>query len=143
MRSFCILALGLLLPLASCSRSNDRSAGDNPPVHAKQAKTTNQQPVAADNTGKNVRDRNGDTQTSFDQSASGPDLELTQQIRRAIEADHGLSMLAHNVKIVTVDGVVTLRGPVQSETEKTQVGAKAQQVAGVKAVHNELEIARD
>jgi osmotically-inducible protein OsmY len=97
----------------------------------------------ADNTGRNVRDRDGGTLTSGDQGGSDRDRELTAAVRRTIVADDSLSMNAHNVKIVTVDGVVTLRGPVQTESERTAVAAKAQQVAGVKRVDNQLEIARD
>ena len=48
--------------------------------------------------------------------------------------------MAKNIKIITIDGVVTLRGPVKSEKEKTDIGAKAQQVAGVKRVDNQLEV---
>jgi osmotically-inducible protein OsmY len=97
----------------------------------------------ADNTGRNARDRDGGTVTPGDQGGSDTDRALTASIRRAIVADDSLSMNAHNVKIVTVDGNVTLRGPVESESERTAVAAKAQQVAGVKRVDNQLEVARD
>ena len=56
-------------------------------------------------------------------------------------ADKSLSTNAHNVKIITTDGVVTLRGPVKSAAEKATIAAKAQQVAGVSRVDNQLEIA--
>ena len=69
---------------------------------------------APDNTGRNVRDR-GATLTSGDQSESKADLTTTQKIRQAVMADKSLSMTAHNVKIITVDGVVTLRGPVKTQ----------------------------
>ena len=52
-------------------------------------------------------------------------------------------MNAHNVKIITRDGVVTLRGPVENASEKTSVAAKAQKVAGVKRVDNQLEIEKN
>jgi osmotically-inducible protein OsmY len=55
--------------------------------------------------------------------------------------DESVSTNGKNVKIITVDGVVTLRGPVKSETEKKNIGAKAQQIAGVKNVENQLEVA--
>jgi osmotically-inducible protein OsmY len=57
--------------------------------------------------------------------------------------DDSLSTSAHNVKIITVDGVVTLRGPVKSERERNAIAAKAKSVAGVKQVQNKLEIARE
>src|SRR6185295_17520232 len=73
----------------------------------------------ADNTGKNVRDRDDDaTLTPPDQGGSAADRELTAEIRRSIVKDDSLSTNAHNVKIMTNDGVVTLRGPVKSVAEK-------------------------
>src|SRR5437870_4142781 len=68
--------------------------------------------TAPDNTGRNVRDRSGATLTPGDQSEAKDDLRLTQQIRKAIMADKSLSTTAKNVKIMTINGAVTLRGPV-------------------------------
>ena len=93
----------------------------------------------ADNTGRNVRDR-GDRPTAGTQSNDRGDVEVTRQVRRAIVDDDSLSTNAHNVKIITVDGVVTLRGPVNSPQEKASVAAKAQQVPGVKRVDNQIEV---
>ena len=97
--------------------------------------------VPADNSGTNVRDRQGATQTPPDQSNAKADLAITKAIRKAVVADKGLSTNAHNVKIIAKDGVVTLRGPVKSEAEKNSIAAKAEQAAGVKSVDNQLEIA--
>jgi hyperosmotically inducible periplasmic protein len=94
----------------------------------------------ADNTGKNVRDRDDKTLTPPDQGGTASDRELTAVIRRAIVADDSLSTNAHNVKIVTVDSVVTLRGPVKSAAEKASVASKAEQAKGVKRVDNQLEV---
>jgi hyperosmotically inducible periplasmic protein len=96
--------------------------------------------AAPDNTEKNVRDRSGETLTPGDQSTSEADLALTQQVRQAVVADASLSTNAHNVKIITNKGVVTLRGPVNSPQEKANIDAKAQQIAGATKVKNELEI---
>jgi hyperosmotically inducible periplasmic protein len=98
-------------------------------------------PPAADNSGKNVRDRQGSTMTPGDQSNAKSDVAITQAVRKAVMADKELSTNAHNVKIITSNGVVTLRGPVKSAAEKTTIAAKAEQVAGVKSVNNQLEIA--
>jgi osmotically-inducible protein OsmY len=95
----------------------------------------------ADNSGKNVRDRQGSSKTPGDQSNSKADVAITQAIRKAVVADKALSTKAHNVKIITADGVVTLRGPVNSAEEKDKIAAKAKSVAGVKSVENKLEIA--
>lgn len=95
----------------------------------------------ADNSGKNVRDRQDNARTPGDQSNSKSDMALTQEVRKAVVADKALSTNAHNVKIITKNGVVTLRGPVKSPEEKDTIAAKAKQVAGVKNVDNQLEIA--
>lgn len=97
----------------------------------------------ADDTGRNVRDRAGDTKTPMDQGESKADRDLTASIRRSIVDDDALSTNAHNVKIVTQDGIVTLRGPVESESEKQAVVAKAARAPGVKRVENQLEVERD
>jgi len=94
----------------------------------------------ADNTEKNVRDRDGKTLTPTDQGGSAADRELTAAIRKAIVDDDSLSTNAHNVKIVSVGGVVTLRGPVKSPAEKAAVAAKAERTQGVKRVDNQLEV---
>ena len=95
----------------------------------------------ADNTERNVRDRDGDTLTSGDQSESEGDIKLTQEIRKAVVADDTLSTTAQNVKIITVNGIVTLRGPVKSDEEKAKIATKAEQIAGVGKVKNQLEVA--
>ena len=96
--------------------------------------------VAPDNKERNVRDRSGETLTPGDQSESEADRTLTQRVRQAVMADDSLSTNAHNVKIITNNGVVTLRGPVNSAQEKANIDAKAQQIAGTTKVKNELEI---
>jgi len=94
---------------------------------------------APDNTGRNVRDR-GATLTSGDQSESEADRTLTQKIRKAVVADDSLSTTAHNVKIITVDGIVTLRGPVKKEDELKKIAATAERLAGAGKVQNYLEV---
>jgi osmotically-inducible protein OsmY len=97
--------------------------------------------VAPDNTGRNVRDGSDKTLTPGDQSSRKADVSLTRRIRRAITTDKALSTTAKNIKIITVDGVVTLRGPVKSDQEREKIAATAQQIAGVKQVDNHLEVA--
>jgi hypothetical protein len=99
-------------------------------------------PYAPDNTGINVRDRNSGAMTAGEQSNSSGDLALTQRIRKSIMKDHSLSMMAKNVKIVSAHGSVTLRGPVKTEKEKSRVAAKAQTIAGVDRVDDQLEVKR-
>ncbi len=94
----------------------------------------------ADNTARNVRDRDRKTLTPMDQSANDADRRITQTIRQEVVANKALSTNAHNVKIITVNGVVTLRGPVKNEDEKSAIAAVAQRVAGVTKVDDQLEI---
>jgi hyperosmotically inducible protein len=96
--------------------------------------------TAPDNTGMNVTDRNSGAMTAGEQSNSKTDIALTSKIRRAVTKDHALSMAAHNVKIISVNGVVTLRGPVDSEQEKTAIGSKAEAIAGADKVENQLQV---
>jgi osmotically-inducible protein OsmY len=104
-------------------------------------KTTPDAQQPADNSGRNVRDRNGSEPTAGQQSNDADDVKVTQAIRKAVVGDDTLSVNAHNVKIVTQAGVVTLRGPVKSEQEKSSIAKKAEAVPGVKRVDNQLEIA--
>ena len=99
------------------------------------------QTTAPDNSGTNVRDRNDQTKTAGDQSESEADRTISQNIRQSLTSDDSLSTNGKNVKVITIDGKVTLRGPVKSDQEKAAIAAKAQQVAGVKNVDNQLEIA--
>lgn len=95
---------------------------------------------AADNTAKNERDASGDTKTSGDQSESPEDIKTTAAIRRAVVADDSLTMTATNVKIITANGKVTLRGPVKTAAEKTKIGELAKKNAGKATVDNQLEV---
>ena len=99
-----------------------------------------EEPPAADNTGVNKRDRKEGEPTADQSKNNKTDLDLTAQIRRAVVADKGLSTNAHNVKIIALDGVVTLKGPVNSTAERTSIEQKAVEVAGRSKVKNELEI---
>ncbi len=96
--------------------------------------------VPADNSGVNARDRSSQTATPFDQSNDKADIKLAAAVRRAIVKDKSLSMSAHNVKLVAAGGVVTLRGPVDSASEKASVETLVQGVAGVSRVDNQLDV---
>lgn len=93
----------------------------------------------ADNTKVNERDRKGSTLTPMDQGGGG-DRDITAAVRRAVVGDKALSFTAKNVKIITVGGKVTLRGPVKSEDEKSAIEAKAKATPGVASVDNQLEV---
>jgi len=125
-----VLSLALMFLIVGCSKDH-QSKNDQPAQTAA---------VEADNTGRNVRDRNDMTKTPTDQAENEADRAITQSIRQNIVDDSSLSTNAKNVKIITVDGAVTLRGPVKSEKEKADIVARAQQIAGVKRVDDQLEI---
>jgi osmotically-inducible protein OsmY len=98
----------------------------------------NNSQTAPDNTKKN-KDQ---TSPNADQQKMNPsDRAITQKIRKSIHDDTSLSSYAHNIKIISQDGKVTLRGPVRSEDEKNNLQAKAAEVAGKDNVTNQLEIA--
>ena len=94
----------------------------------------------ADNTAKNERDASGETQTSGDQSNSPEDIKITADIRRAVVAEKSLSMTAKNVKIITANGMVTLRGPVNNAEEKAMIAKLAKSAAGQAKIDNQLEV---
>lgn len=112
-----------------------------PPVHAGQPAAAAD--TDADNTAKNVRDRDDGAVTPLDQSEKQADLDVTQRIRKGLMDGDDFSTNAKNVKVVTSeDGRVTLRGPVDSSTEKAQVVSLAKNVAGPeRKVVDQLEVA--
>lgn len=94
---------------------------------------------APDSTGVNVRDRDSQAKTPIDQNENQRDVNITADIRKQV-VDTKMSTYAHNVKIMTQDGKVTLRGPVASQEEKDQIEQIAVKVAGAGNVENLLEI---
>jgi hyperosmotically inducible protein len=129
----CAFGLCAILGCGSTDRSNSTktSATDRTPDAA--------QAPARDNTAVNTRDRSGDTKTPINQNENQKDVDRTAAIRRRV-VDTKMSTLAHNVKIITQDGKVTLRGPVKSDEERSQIEAIAYEVAGRENVDSQLEI---
>ena len=99
-----------------------------------------QTPAASDNTKTNQRDRSANEPTADQQKDNRSDRDITQQIRQSIVKDKSLSTYAHNVKVITQNGQVTLKGPVKSEDEKKAIEAKAAEVAGENKVSSELNV---
>jgi len=95
----------------------------------------------ADNTKVNQRDKAGSQPTADQQKESATDRNLTRQIRQAISKDKSLSTYAHNVKVVSQGGQVTLKGPVRSQEEKQAIEAKAKEIAGAGNVSSQIEVA--
>lgn len=108
-------------------------------AHARAQDSSAQEP-APDNTKVNRRDKNKAEPTADQQKENRPDREIARQIRRSLLQDKSLSTYAHNVKIIAQSGMVTLKGPVRSEEEKTAVEAKATEIAGADKVTSQLEV---
>jgi hyperosmotically inducible protein len=68
------------------------------------------------------------------------DRMLMQKIRKSIVDDKNLSTSAHNVKVISQSGKVTLRGPVQSDDEKRTLVERATDAAGAGNVVDELTV---
>jgi hyperosmotically inducible periplasmic protein len=146
--ALCMLAAlsGILLS-AGCKREDAATAdADTSPSPSYAQRNTNQTASPAtgagqvDNTRINVRDQNDATLTAGDQGATEADRDITQQIRKSLTGDDKLSTTAKNIKIITRDRKVTLRGPVASEAEKTTITTLAKNVAGEGNVTDELEV---
>ena len=94
----------------------------------------------SDNTATNERDRSGETKTSGDQSNSSADIKTTQAIRQALMKDGELSTTAKNIKVITANGHITLRGPVKTAQEKARVDQLAKSAAGGAQIDNQLDV---
>lgn len=132
MRSLVWLLLVSMLCFATACSENDTDT-IAPPDTAAPANTD------ADNTARNA----DNTQVLPAQAENEADITISAAIRKAVVDDSALSVNAHNVKITTADGVVTLQGPVKSDREKQSIESKAKQVAGVKNVNNLLEVEKN
>ncbi len=141
----------LLLPLFSivligCDthETPKANANSNMATHSSENKAIDREnesnQYSPDNTGKNIRDRNQAAQTPLDQSESKPDRMLTQQIRQKLMEDDALSTNAKNIKIITNDGVVTLRGPVNNPEEKNAIVRKVKMISGIRNVNDQIEV---
>ena len=94
---------------------------------------------ALENSEINVRDKDNATLTPEDQNETEGDITITAAIRQAVVKDESLSVNAQNIKIITRNGVVTLRGPVETEAESIKLQKIAEETSGVVKVDNQLE----
>lgn len=105
-----------------------------------QQKFEQSQEKAPNNTSKNTRDDKLGKVTAENQSNKKKDVDITRELRKAIMDTKGMSVDGQNVKIITRKGVVTLRGPVSSETEKNLIGDLVKNCPSVASYTNQLEI---
>ena len=94
----------------------------------------------ADNTAINERDRSDEAKTSGNQSNTPTDLKITQTIRQALMKDDELSMTAKNIKVISANGQVTLRGPVKTAQEKAKIDQIVKSAAGGAQIVDQLEV---
>jgi hyperosmotically inducible periplasmic protein len=95
-----------------------------------------QQAPAPDNTKNNQ----GAAPTADQQKMDPADRQITKKIRMSIYEDKTISVYAHNIKIITQAGKVTLKGPVRTEDEKNSIVMKATAVAGDGNVDNQITV---
>ena len=126
--------------VADTKGPSSKPAPAAPPVEAPKAADPVPPSTAPDNTKVNKRDTNSAALTPMDQKENETDLKITQQIRQAVMADGSLSFTAKNVKIITQNGKVTLRGPVNTSQERSAIEAAARKVAGTSQVDNQIEV---
>lgn len=141
-----ILALALTVACISCERSDHPTAQNTDQVDhnvRNQTEARDRTSYDADNTRLNVRDRDKKSLTSGDQGENEADLTVTQNIRKALMRDSSLSTNAKNIKVITRNGVVTLRGPVNSSNELDTVLKIVNSAKGNARVDNLLEVVRN
>lgn len=129
-----LLAAAVLAAPAACQKKDEGAQGQGT---MSQQKGT---PPVDDNTKVNERDQSGALPTPMDQGNNAADLDTTQRIRKALMSDDSLSSDGKNAKVITSNGVVTLRGPVKNEAERQAVKAMALQAAGPNRVEDHLDV---
>jgi hypothetical protein len=141
-RAVTVTAIAALAFASGCGRQDDNAANRRTNSSIDSSRTTQDRVFAerkADNTGINARDKDGASTTPTDQNSNEVDLKRTTDIRKRV-VDAELSVNASNVKVITQNGRVTLRGPVKSQSEKDQIGAIARDVAGEGNVENLIDV---
>lgn len=137
--TLCGMALG-------CNQSNPPASSvkstTEPATSVTANRSTTTEPIDRTNTGVNVRDRDSTAKTPLDQNENKADIDITAEIRKRV-VESKMSVNAHNVKIITQDGMVTLRGPVKTEEEKRTIEQIALTAAGANKVDNQLEVNND
>jgi hyperosmotically inducible periplasmic protein len=135
-----VAMMTVIIALTGCKPSSENSGGAGSDQGSGSSKGQEAStPVAPDNTGRNTRDRSDTALTPGDQGQSESDLMITRRIRRALTSNDQLSTDAKNIKVLTTNGRVTLRGPVKNQQDLETIRSILQQ-AGVTAIDNQLEI---
>ncbi len=133
----CGTILASAMALALCGPVVADGTGDNSLAASDDASNTSH---AADNSARNKDDSNGTNLTPLDQSSKPGDIDITRNIRQHLVDDETLGTNAENVKVITIDGNVTMRGAVANATDHAKVIAVAKAAAGTGQVQDELEV---
>jgi osmotically-inducible protein OsmY len=141
---FHFLIVPVAMSLVACggehSQAYQSPTDANPPVtqNAAPEPVASSSATPADNAARNAQDTSASL-TPMDQGNSTEDIRITQEIRKGVMADGDLSTDAQNIKIITQNGHVVLRGPVKDAAESAAVYKIAVGVAGVQRVDNQTE----
>ena len=129
------------LALSGCGgRADSRTAYADQNDRADQKDRAATAQPAPNNSAVNDRDKTEELPGPMDQGQSAGDIEITRAIRQAVVAEKGFSMDAKNIKIITLESAVALRGPVATEAEKKQIGVIAESIPGVVKVFNLIDV---
>lgn len=129
MKKHLILAASLILTPYLAIAATEPAANEKPMVRNGDAS----------NTSINKRDRDDKTLTPMDQMNNQSDLDITQEIRQALMKGE-FSMDAKNIKVITRNGTVTLRGPVKTAAELEKIGLLVKAMPGIKSMNNQLQV---
>lgn len=132
-----LLGLSALLVACVCIQ---QGAFAQQAQETQQEKLDKSQQTAPDNTSKNRRDKVCDNMTAERTSNCKGDVNITRELRKSIMATKGLSVNAQNVKIITKKGVVTLRGPVNNDNEKSVIDSLVKNCPAVQSYTDQLEV---
>jgi len=138
------LVVAAFAVLAGCGdevATNPKSESMEKPRNSPVASTNEYDPSRpVDNSGQNKTDKDGHSVTPLDQGDSSEDIAITKQIRKTLTGDESMSVNAQNVKIITAQGVVVLRGPVASQAECDRVLKVARETNGVLRIDNHITV---
>jgi hyperosmotically inducible protein len=134
-----VITTFLALPVLICAPAF--ASAQAPPSDSETMTTSPSQSIAPDNTKSNREDPSNQANSADRQKDDKSDVQLTKRVRQSVMADKNLSTYAHNVKIVSMNGTVTLNGVVRSAQEKSEIVAKSAAIAGGEHVVDELKIA--
>jgi osmotically-inducible protein OsmY len=138
-----VIPLAALALVVGCNQSdNNPSTTSDTSGRASRDEPANVSRTSRNDTNatRNVRDRSDAALTPGDQGNNQSDLDLTRSIRRAINTNDQFSALAKNVKVITANGKVTLRGPVENQQEKQSVESAAKSAAPGATIDNQLDV---